>query len=396
MSKWISEKFGEIAELVYGKSLPKHSRVDGMVPVYGSNGIVGYHNEAIVDQAGIIVGRKGSAGCINFSKVPFCPIDTTFYITQDTTKLDLEFLRFALEKLDLTRILGDVGVPGLNREMAYLEKIHFPLDRSEQRKIAHVLNLVQTSIEQQDKLIKTTTELKKALMQKLFTEGTKGEKQKQTEIGLVPESWKKISIGELGKCVTGTTPKTSEEKYWNSLDFDFISPGDIGEKPFVLESQKKLSHSGLEVCRILPSDSVMCVCIGSSIGKVALTSKEKSATNQQINSIICNSNYTPFYIYCLMTYLAEYWRKHATFGPVPILNKSVFESIKIYVTNDSDEQLKISDSLKSLDKKIIYHDKKKEILKDLFKTLLHELMTGQRRVHEIDFGDLEKEVAANG
>jgi type I restriction enzyme S subunit len=51
----------------------------------------------------------------------------------------------------------------------------------EQRKIAYILSTIQKAIEQQDKLIKTTAELKKALMQKLFTEGTKGEKQKQTE-----------------------------------------------------------------------------------------------------------------------------------------------------------------------------------------------------------------------
>jgi len=59
----------------------------------------------------------------------------------------------------------------------------------EQRKIAHVLSKVQEAIEQQDKLIRTTTELKKALMQKLFTEGTRGESLRKTEIGLVPGSW---------------------------------------------------------------------------------------------------------------------------------------------------------------------------------------------------------------
>ena len=71
----------------------------------------------------------------------------------------------------------------------------------EQRKIAHVLSTVQKAIEQQDKLIRTTTELKKALMQKLFTEGTRGEPQKETEIGLVPESWEVV---ELGKCLLKT------------------------------------------------------------------------------------------------------------------------------------------------------------------------------------------------
>ena len=57
------------------------NRVAGAIPVYGSNGIVGSHNEAIVEAPGLIVGRKGSAGQIHRSLGPFCPIDTTFYVT---------------------------------------------------------------------------------------------------------------------------------------------------------------------------------------------------------------------------------------------------------------------------------------------------------------------------
>jgi len=102
MEGWKKEKLGNLLELVYGKSLPKTKRTDGNIPVYGSNGIVGFHCEAIVNEPGIIVGRKGSAGNIHFSKVPFCPIDTTFYITQQHSKLELDFLYYALDFLDAT------------------------------------------------------------------------------------------------------------------------------------------------------------------------------------------------------------------------------------------------------------------------------------------------------
>lgn len=260
----------------------------------------------------------------------------------------------------------------------------------EQRKIAYILSTVQKAIEMQDKLIRHTTELKKALMQKLFTEGTKGEKQKQTEIGLVPESWEEIIIGDLGKCVTGTTPKTAVEEYWNSNDFDFIAPADIGNTKYVYNSAKMMSNEGLKVSRILPKNSVLCVCIGSSIGKVGLTFKDQSATNQQINSIICKAEYNPIYTYYLLVQYAEHWRGHATFGPVPILNKGQFELIKIFVTKDKQEQSLIAESLQTFDSKIEFHGKKKQSLYNLFKTLLHELMTGERRVHEIEFEALTK------
>ena len=78
---------------------------------------------------------------------------------------------YLLQHIDLTRIVGDVGVPGLNREMAYMQQVRFPTKLHEQKKIAHILSTVQQAIEQQEKKIQTTTELKKALMHKLFTEG---------------------------------------------------------------------------------------------------------------------------------------------------------------------------------------------------------------------------------
>lgn len=270
------------------------------------------------------------------------------------------------------------------------QKIFLP-PLPEQRKIAYVLTTVQKAIEQQDKLIRHTTELKKALMQKLFIEGTKGEKQKQTEIGLVPESWEEITIGDFGKCVTGTTPKTAVEDYWNSNDYDFIAPADIGITKYVYNSAKMMSSKGLKVSRILPKDSVLCVCIGSSIGKVGLSFKDQSATNQQINSIICKADYNSIYTYYLLVHFAEHWRGHATFGPVPILNKGQFELIKIFVTNDKKEQKQIAESLQTFDNKIEFHGKKKQSLNELFKTLLHELMTGERRVYEINFKALAKE-----
>lgn len=295
---------------------------------------------------------------------------------------------FFIERIE--KLQRGASYPAIRDSDLKSQKILLP-SLPEQTKIAYILSTVQKAVELQDKLIRQTTELKKALMQKLFTEGTKGEKQKQTEIGLVPESWVQVTIGQLGKCVTGTTPKTAVEEYWNSSDFDFIAPADIGNSKYVYDSEKKMSESGLKVSRVLPKDSVLCVCIGSSIGKTGMTFKDKSASNQQVNALMCSEKYIPTYVYYLLTYNSEHWRSHATFGPVPILNKGQFEIVKIYVSNNLNEQNEIATCLSTLDFKVEFHQKKKLLLVDLFKTLLHELMTGQRRVHEIDFPGITKE-----
>ena len=254
----------------------------------------------------------------------------------------------------------------------------------EQKFIARILSTIRQAIEKQQALIDRTTELKKALMHKLFTEGAKSESQKETEIGLVPESWVKKKIGELGKCITGNTPKTKIEEYWNSLDIDFITPGDIGNTRQIFNSERKVSKEGYEVSRKLPINTILCVCIGSSIGKTGMTNKEESCSNQQINSIICGSDYYPSFLYYLLNFLSDYWKSHSTLGPVPILSKGKFEAVEIYTSNNLKEQKKIAIALEHVDAKIDTHQKKKNQLESLFKTMLHELMTGKIRVKDIE------------
>lgn len=365
--KYISTAHKFITEegLNVSRTLPKNAILVGCIGNIGKIGMTNDNISAFNQQINAIVCNEN-----------FFP-DFIYYL--------LTYNKPVLEKTAVKTTL-----PILNKGNFQKIKLSAP-GLPEQRKIAYVLSTVQKAIEQQDKLIRATTELKKALMQKLFTEGTKGEKQKETEIGLVPESWEEVAIGDLGKCVTGTTPKTAIEEYWNIDEFDFIAPADIGKAKYVYESEKKMSEAGLRVSRILPQNSVTCVCIGSSIGKVGMTFKEQSATNQQINSIICNEKYNPFYTYFLLSFYAEHWRSHATFGPVPILNKGQFEIVKIYASSDLDEQTFIAESLNAFDLKVEFHEKKKRILTDLFKTLLHELMTGQRRVNGIEFTALKRE-----
>ena len=79
---WQECTLGDVLVLNYGKSLPAVTRIHGIVPVYGSSGLTGCHNEAIVKKRGLIIGRKGTIGSIHKSEIPFCPIDTVYYLTE--------------------------------------------------------------------------------------------------------------------------------------------------------------------------------------------------------------------------------------------------------------------------------------------------------------------------
>lgn len=136
---WSEVSLGEICEFRYGKSLPNRNRKGGAFPVYGSNGVVGQHNEALTSGPTIIIGRKGSLGEINFSQSSCWPIDTTYYIDGSATDTDIRWLSYRIADLGLTKLNRAAAIPGLNREDAYRKRLLLP-PLSEQRRAAEALD----------------------------------------------------------------------------------------------------------------------------------------------------------------------------------------------------------------------------------------------------------------
>ena len=118
---WGMKPLGEMAPLKYGKALKKDNRVPGSFPVYGSSGIVGTHEKALVTGPAIIVGRKGNVGSVYWSKDDFHPIDTVYFIEAEHCTT---YLYYAL--LHTQFINTDVAVPGLNRDFAHSRTVFIP------------------------------------------------------------------------------------------------------------------------------------------------------------------------------------------------------------------------------------------------------------------------------
>jgi type I restriction enzyme S subunit len=162
-------------------------------------------------------------------------------------------------------------IPNLSRsKLAELPMALPPL--SEQKKIAHILSTVQQAIEAQEKIIQTTTELKKALMHKLFTEGLRGERQKQTEIGPVPESWEVVELGTLFQKQPQNGIYKHKQDYGSGTQIlrieDFSNEGDVVPRAgnFVALARSEIDTYGLE-----PGDIVINrVNSLSHLGKTAL------------------------------------------------------------------------------------------------------------------------------
>ncbi len=113
---WEPKRLDSFIELAYGKALKSDTRCSGPVPVYGSGGVTGWHDKALVNEASVVVGRKGTVGSIYWESHPFFPIDTVFYVRASKP---LTYCHQLLMTLGLNDMNTDAAVPGLNRENVY-------------------------------------------------------------------------------------------------------------------------------------------------------------------------------------------------------------------------------------------------------------------------------------
>ncbi len=140
---------------------------------------------------------------------------------------------------------------------------------------------------------------------------------------------KEVKISEIGRVITGKTPKTSQKEYWNSNDIPFIKPTDFNKDINILSYSNYVSKEGSKKVTIVPKNSVLVTCIGT-IGKVASNNIDV-ATNQQINSIVPNSKIYYKYLVYQMLKKRDYLIHISNAPVVPIINKTTFENISIYL-----------------------------------------------------------------
>ncbi len=167
-SGWKVSSIGKIVEFAYGKALKAGVRRHGAVPVYGSNGQVGWHDEVLAKGPGIVVGRKGNAGTVTWVPNDFFPIDTTFYIVPRGPIQNMYYLFYALSILELASLGADSAVPGLNRNIAYMTEMLIPsleIIGAFEENVAPLLAQVRVNVEE----IRVLSAIRDALLPKLLS-----------------------------------------------------------------------------------------------------------------------------------------------------------------------------------------------------------------------------------
>ena len=250
----------------------------------------------------------------------------------------------------------------------------------EQEKIASILSTVDEQIDNVNALIEKNKELKKGLMQTLLTKGIGHTKFKKTEIGEIPEEWEINNLGNIVEVISGATPKTNINEYWDNGDIYWATPSDITSNgKYISVTEKTITENGLRNCsaKLLPIGSIL-MSSRATIGERCINTVPM-ATNQGFKSLVCKDGINNEFIYYYVDILKEKLIGLASGSTFLEVSKKVVEDIKIVIPS-LEEQEKIASILSEVDKKIDGYENKKQKLEELKKGLMQQLLTGKIRV----------------
>ena len=322
--------------------------------------------------------------CFKFINFPFVlGADGTKVLIPNKQLYDPKFYYFALLALELPS-------RGYNRHFKMLKERSLPLPLlPEQKKIAHILSMVQRAIEAQERIIQTTTELKKALMHKLFTKGLRNEPQKQSEIGPVPKSWDVVRCEDLCETTSvGIVVKPTQYYVVTgvpALRSQNVRVDRLQMEPMVYISEE--ANDGQVSKSKLRTGDVLIVRTGANLGMSCVLPAELDGCNcvdllfirtkpDQLNgkflSRFINSEEAKKQVGAGKTGMAQ---PHFNVGTV----KRIFVPLP-----PLDEQNEIVACFEKIDQKYEFTESKRKVLQDLFRTLLRELMTARTRVHNLE------------
>lgn len=399
----------DIAKINMGQSPPSSSYNDNGIglPFYQGKADFGYINpipkkycnapSKVADQGDILISVRAPVGPVNITTKKCCIGRGLAAIKAKTFNQDFIYYNLIFQEDYIASLGTGSTFKAINKSQ--LENIQikdFTLD--EQFKIAYILSTLQKAIEQQNKLIVNAIELKKTLMYKLFTEGTKGERQRQTEVGMVPESWEVEKFGNTGEVVYGiqaavaSNLKPIGHKILTNKNITLEGAIDLTKINYFKLTSKRHFDS------ILRKDDLLFNWRSGSkehVGKTAIfnLTDAEYVHSSFILRIRANMNHNPRFLFYYLNFLREsgYYQKVQTYSINAKFNKSAINSMPIPLPK-KDVQDIIADTLDVIDNRInnlkaIFHLKL-----HLFNTILHELMTGQKCIKDIDFQDISHEI----
>ena len=364
-------------------------------------------NYKVVHRGELVYGFPMDEGVIHFLwQYPVGAVSPVYYTWKlYNPQADAHFLDYLLKTTHLLRIYEMLQSKTVHRRRIVHPKdfinISIPLPPlPEQRAIAHVLRTVRRAKEATEGVIAALKELKKSLMQHLFTCGpipvTEREQVElqESEIGPLPSHWRVVRLGEVAETTSGGTPSREVPEFFGGT-IPWVKSGELNDT-LVTRTEETITEDGLRNsnAKIFQKGTLLIAMYGATAGKVGILAIP-ATTNQAICAILPDTSLAlqDFLFYALIrqrdTLLSQRYG-----GAQPNLNQTIIRSFPIHLP-PLDEQREIARMLQAVDAKIAAEQAHRAALEELFKTLLHALMSGRIRVPNIVGGQRSRDSAPN-
>jgi len=384
--KWQEKVLGDLVTLEYGAGLPESSRSGSGFPVYGSRGIVGYHEDYLVNGPGIVVGRKGTVGAVTWSEGPFWPIDTAYYVNTKC-EVEIRWCYWLLQLIGLDRLDSSTGVPGLNRNDAYIIKAKTP-PLPEQLRIAEILDTIDEAIQKTEALISKLKAMKQGLLHDLLTRGldkngklrdpkAHPEQFKDSPLGRISREWKPIRLLDLVSIPNGQVdPKEKPYCHLTLIAPDHIESA-TGRLLCLETAREQGAISGKYAFK--PGD-VLYSKIRPYLRKAVLADRQ-GLCSADMYPLQPGSSLVPRFL--LDVILGEQFSRFATSvserSGFPKINRKELGEYRLALPT-THEQLHIASVMDAHDARIRTEEQYRDKLRLQKKAIMHDLLTGKVRI----------------
>lgn len=198
---FLKKRFSEFVTLQRGFDLPKTEMKQGPFPVVGSTSIIGYHDAFKVEPPGVVTGRSGSLGTVQFVGERFWPHNTSLWV-KDFKSNDPTFVYYRMKALDFGRFNAGAGVPTLNRN--HLDSLEIPVPSLPiQRRIGSVLSAYDRLIDNSQQRIRILEAMARGLYHQWFIQfrfpGHEGHPRIHSPLGTIPQEWQVKTLGQIAR-----------------------------------------------------------------------------------------------------------------------------------------------------------------------------------------------------
>lgn len=396
---WEMIPLGDLITLQRGHDLPASKRKDGVIPIMGSSGITGYHNEAKCVGAGVIVGRSGnSMGEVSFIDEDHWPLNTCLYVT-DFKGNDPKYIYYLLKIVNFDQFNSGSAQKSLNRNAVYPFEVYATKNKTIQKNIGRTLSQLESKESLNTKTNQTLEEMAQTIFKSWFVDfepvKTKmsGKQPEgideattsffpdnlvESKLGLIPEGWRLGTVKELCQLVqNGGTPKRSESGYWTDGTINWFTTGELSDSP-LLESKEKISQLGLaeSAVKLWPKGTILiAIYAAPTVGRLGILSQE-AGSNQACTGLVPKSNFIGHYLFNSL-YFARDWLNNISVGAAQQnISKGIVESLEIIIPSEKIVEI-FGNYMEIIWQKRLQLQKESQCLANLREYLLPKLLSGE-------------------